>query len=221
MAWHPRTARSVWTAARSPPLFIRGWIVAAFGRKPPSWSLWTCLRRSSAFARFGETSPRRRYVRRLVSEGQAPRGPDSGKMGRRRTPPSGEFTNEDVYAFERELEQLHPDNPVNNTGQAGMSAPKSASPDKQHRDATSGFCCTSSAVSGVCRGAGLKAPGGWRTPRRFARQGVVEMSDRSWTAVPMHRDRFSFSRGSFVSSTLRPALRDCGGRAVKTFAPGQ
>jgi hypothetical protein len=27
--------------------------------------------------------------------------------------PTGEFTNEDVYAFARELEKLHPDNPDN------------------------------------------------------------------------------------------------------------
>jgi type II restriction enzyme len=31
-------------------------------------------------------------------------------MGRRGTPPSDSFTTADVYAFERELEQLHPDN---------------------------------------------------------------------------------------------------------------
>jgi hypothetical protein len=36
----------------------------------------------------------------------------------------------------------------------------------------------------------LKAPEGWRTPKRFARQGVVEMSDRSWTAVALHRFYF-------------------------------
>jgi len=30
-------------------------------------------------------------------------------MGRRGTPPSDSFTTADVYAFERELEKLHPD----------------------------------------------------------------------------------------------------------------
>ena len=49
-------------------------------------------------------------VRRLVSEGRAPRDPNSGKMGRRGTPPSDSFTTSDVYAFTRELEKLHPDN---------------------------------------------------------------------------------------------------------------
>jgi hypothetical protein len=60
-------------------------------------------------------------VRRLVSvsaplqrdesEGRAPRDPNiSDQMGRRGTPPSDSFTTADVYAFERELEQLHPDN---------------------------------------------------------------------------------------------------------------
>src|SRR5208283_3715149 len=49
-------------------------------------------------------------VRRLVSEGRASRVPNSEKMGRRGTPPSDSFTTAEVYAFERELEQLHPDN---------------------------------------------------------------------------------------------------------------
>jgi type II restriction enzyme len=49
-------------------------------------------------------------VRRLVSEGRAPRDPNSGKMGRRRTPPSDSFNTADAYAFTRELEKLHPDN---------------------------------------------------------------------------------------------------------------
>jgi hypothetical protein len=50
-------------------------------------------------------------VRRLVSEGRALRDPNiSDKMGRRITPPSDSFTTADVYAFERELEKLHPDN---------------------------------------------------------------------------------------------------------------
>ena len=51
-------------------------------------------------------------VRQLVnSEGQAPRDPNiSDQMGRRGTPPSDSFTTADVYAFERELEKLHPDN---------------------------------------------------------------------------------------------------------------
>jgi hypothetical protein len=31
-------------------------------------------------------------------------------MGRRGTPPSDSFTTAEVYAFERELEKLHPDN---------------------------------------------------------------------------------------------------------------
>jgi hypothetical protein len=43
-------------------------------------------------------------------------------MGRRSAPPSDEFTNEEVCAFERELEQLHPDNP-----------------DKQHRGRSATF----------------------------------------------------------------------------------
>jgi hypothetical protein len=76
-----------------------GWTVAAFGRKPPY-----SLRRSA------ETPLRCR----LVSEGRAPRDPNfsgqSGKMGRRGTPPSDSFTTADAYAFERELGQLHPDN---------------------------------------------------------------------------------------------------------------
>ena len=51
-------------------------------------------------------------VRRLVnSEGRAPRDPNfSGQSGTRVTRPSGEFTNADAYAFERELAELHPDN---------------------------------------------------------------------------------------------------------------
>jgi type II restriction enzyme len=50
-------------------------------------------------------------IRRLVSEGRAPRDPNfSGQSGTRITRPSGEFTTADAYAFERELEQLHPDN---------------------------------------------------------------------------------------------------------------
>jgi type II restriction enzyme len=60
-------------------------------------------------------------VRRLVSvsaplqrdesEGRAPRDPNiSDQMGRRGTPPSDSFTTAEVYAFERELEKLHPDN---------------------------------------------------------------------------------------------------------------
>ena len=49
-------------------------------------------------------------VRRLVSEGRAPRAPNFGKMGRRVTPPSDSFTTADAYAFTHELEQLHPDN---------------------------------------------------------------------------------------------------------------
>jgi hypothetical protein len=50
-------------------------------------------------------------IRRLVSEGRAPRDPNfSGQSGTRITRPSEEFTNDDVCAFERELEQLYPDN---------------------------------------------------------------------------------------------------------------
>jgi type II restriction enzyme len=50
-------------------------------------------------------------LRRDESEGRAPRDPNiSDQMGRRGTPPSDSFTTADVYAFERELEQLHPDN---------------------------------------------------------------------------------------------------------------
>jgi hypothetical protein len=50
-------------------------------------------------------------VRRLVnSEGRAPRDPNiSDQMGRRGTPPSDSFTTVEIYAFERELEKLHPD----------------------------------------------------------------------------------------------------------------
>ena len=52
---------------------------------------------------------------RRISEGRVIRVPNisekSGtQLGTRGTRPSGEFTNEDVYAFDRELEQLHPDN---------------------------------------------------------------------------------------------------------------
>ena len=51
-------------------------------------------------------------VRRLVnSEGRAPRDPNfSGQSGTRVTRPSGEFTTDDVYTHDRELEKLHPDN---------------------------------------------------------------------------------------------------------------
>jgi type II restriction enzyme len=49
-------------------------------------------------------------VRRLVSDGRAPRDPNFGKMGARITRPSDSFTTSDVYAFTRELERLHPDN---------------------------------------------------------------------------------------------------------------
>jgi len=49
-------------------------------------------------------------VRRLISEGRALRDPNFGKMGARITRPSDSFTTADVYAFERELEKLHPDN---------------------------------------------------------------------------------------------------------------
>ena len=67
-------------------------------------------------------------VRRLVnSEGRAPRDQNiSDKSGRRGTPPSEIFTPADVYAFERELEALHPDNrhvrdnPVNKKHRAGI-----------------------------------------------------------------------------------------------------
>ena len=50
-------------------------------------------------------------IRRLVSEGRAPRDPNfSGQSGTRITRPSGEFTTADAYAFTREVEKLHPDN---------------------------------------------------------------------------------------------------------------
>ena len=43
-------------------------------------------------------------VRRIVSEGRAPRDPNfSDDMGRRGTPPSDSFTTSDTYAFTREL----------------------------------------------------------------------------------------------------------------------
>ena len=62
-------------------------------------------------------------VRRLVnSEGRAPRDPNIGKMGARKTRPSDSFTTADVYAFERELENLHADNPVNNRVTRGKPA---------------------------------------------------------------------------------------------------
>jgi hypothetical protein len=49
-------------------------------------------------------------VRRIVSEGRAPRDPNfSGQSGTRVTRPSDSFTTADVYVFERELEKLHPD----------------------------------------------------------------------------------------------------------------
>jgi hypothetical protein len=60
-----------------------------------------------------------------------------------------EFKNEDVYAFDRELETLHPDNrhirdnPVNDTGRESASSFKSC--------ATPVCYCTWSAVAGVCR----------------------------------------------------------------------
>jgi hypothetical protein len=60
-----------------------------------------------------------------------------------------EFKNEDVYAFDRELEKLHPDNrhvrdnPVNNTGQESASNFKFSA----MRDCY----CTSAAAPGVCR----------------------------------------------------------------------
>jgi type II restriction enzyme len=50
-------------------------------------------------------------VRRIVSEGRAPRDPNiPGQTGTRITRPSDSFTTADVYAFKRELEKLHPDN---------------------------------------------------------------------------------------------------------------
>ena len=50
-------------------------------------------------------------VRRVVSEGRAPRAPNiSSQSGARGTRPSDSFTTTDAYAFTRELEQLHPDN---------------------------------------------------------------------------------------------------------------
>jgi len=50
-------------------------------------------------------------VRRLVSEGRAPRDPNIPDMsGTRITRPSDSFTTADAYIFEQELEQLHPDN---------------------------------------------------------------------------------------------------------------
>ena len=66
-------------------------------------------------------------VRRIVSEGRAPRDPDSGQMGRRGTPPSDSFTTAEVYAFTRELEKLHPDNSESFREQVVTSATKSAS----------------------------------------------------------------------------------------------
>jgi len=49
-------------------------------------------------------------VRRMVSEGRAPRDPNmSGQSGTRITRPSDSFTTAEVYAFERKLEKLHPD----------------------------------------------------------------------------------------------------------------
>lgn len=62
-----------------------------------------------------ESAPRatgcRAKVRRLVSEGRAPRDPNfSGQSGNRITRSSGEFTTADTSTFTRELEQLHPEN---------------------------------------------------------------------------------------------------------------
>jgi type II restriction enzyme len=73
-------------------------------------------------------------VRRLVnSEGRAPRDPNIGKMGARITRPSDSFTTADVYAFERELEKLHPDNrhvrdnPVKDFVSRGKNSPTTPS----------------------------------------------------------------------------------------------
>jgi len=64
--------------------------------------------------------------------------------------PAGEFTTADVHAFERELGKLHPDNPANNnTGQAGMSAPKSVSSCRCYE--TLNCCCTSSVFPALRR----------------------------------------------------------------------
>ena len=72
-------------------------------------------------------------VRRLISEGRALRDPNFGKMGARITRPSDSFTTADVYAFERELEKLHPDNrhvrdnPVKDFVSRGKNSPTTPS----------------------------------------------------------------------------------------------
>jgi hypothetical protein len=69
---------------------------------------------------------------RRISEGRATRVPNiSGQsgtqLGTRITRPSDTFTTAEVYAFERELEKLHPDNSESFREQAATSAIKSAS----------------------------------------------------------------------------------------------
>ena len=72
-------------------------------------------------------------VRRLCEVGTPRRGV-RGRLGQpslpnqrtsRRDVPTNTFTTADAYVFTRELEQLHPDNPVNNTGQESASNSKS------------------------------------------------------------------------------------------------
>jgi hypothetical protein len=84
-------------------------------------------------------------LRRDESEGRAPRDPNfSGQSGTRITRPSGEFTTADAYTFTRELEQLHPDNRHvrDKIRQQSRNAGSCVTLD---------YCCTSSAVAGVCR----------------------------------------------------------------------
>jgi hypothetical protein len=45
-------------------------------------------------------------VRHIISEGRAPRDPNVGRMGARRTRSSDSFTTADAHAFTRDLEVL-------------------------------------------------------------------------------------------------------------------
>jgi hypothetical protein len=83
------------------PVTQRGWTLDVLNIVRRLVSVSASLPSSHCFA---ETS------RRDESEGRATRDPNIGKMGARITRPSDSFTTADVFAFERELEKLHPDN---------------------------------------------------------------------------------------------------------------
>jgi hypothetical protein len=114
-----------------------------------------------AIAQRGWTLDVLNIVRRLVSEGRAPRDPNSGKMGRRRTPPSDSFNTADAYIFERELEQLHPDNrnikanPVNKTTRGRrrkrLRLTRQEFASNFRNFATGIYFCMLTATAGVCR----------------------------------------------------------------------